>query len=397
MRAACLAWLVFPVIGWGQNWQQMPDFPGTARDDAAAFGIGVNVYVGTGMEVGWGLTNDWYRFDGTTLQWSPVASLPASPRQYCSAFTGQQQSNTYGYLFGGLDANGPLNELWRYDPTSDSWSQMASLPGEPRYAAVAFYQGYIVTGLFDDGTATNELWKYDPNNDTWQQLTSMTGLGRHRACGLSYAGLMVVGGADSAYTALDDCWNYNTLTDSWTACASLPQGRYGAMCGFVTYDWILQGGATDTSTIVDSGFSYNLLTWQPLVDPDPGGTRRGGVLVEASGPGTGIWHTYLGLGISNSLVRKKDWYMAFGAFGISEQTFGELALHPNPGSTTFTLQLPDALHRSQLLVQDLTGRTVVNAPLVSPTVDASDWPGGSYLVEVIAPDGRRFRGRWVKL
>jgi N-acetylneuraminic acid mutarotase len=38
-------------------WQQLPDFPGTARDDAAAFSIDNKIYVGTGMEVGWGLTN----------------------------------------------------------------------------------------------------------------------------------------------------------------------------------------------------------------------------------------------------------------------------------------------------------------------------------------------------
>lgn len=41
-----------------QTWQQLPDFPGNARDDAASFSIGNKIYVGTGMEVGWGLTND---------------------------------------------------------------------------------------------------------------------------------------------------------------------------------------------------------------------------------------------------------------------------------------------------------------------------------------------------
>ena len=96
-------------------------------------------------------------------------------------------------------------------------------------------------------------------------------------------------------------------------------------------------------------------------------------------------------------VRHNDWYVQTAAFSIEEKGYAKLILHPNPGSTTFTLQLPDALDRSQLLVRDLAGRTVVNAPLLSPRVDASDWPGGSYLVEVIAPDGRRFRGRWVKL
>ncbi|MCB0811367.1 MAG: hypothetical protein KDB96_18965, partial [Flavobacteriales bacterium] len=208
MRAACLAWLVFPVIGFGQ-WYQLPDFPGTARDDAAAFAIGTDVFVGTGMEVGWGLTQDWYRFDGITWQWSSMAALPSSPRQYCSAFTLDNPDDGHGYLFGGLDANGPLNELWRYDPTTNSWAQMASLPGEPRYAAVAFHGGYVVTGLLQDGNATNELWRYEPSTDTWQQLTSIPGTPRHRACADNLLGPSVIGGADTAYTALADCWTYD--------------------------------------------------------------------------------------------------------------------------------------------------------------------------------------------
>ncbi|MBS1938633.1 MAG: hypothetical protein JSS84_12580, partial [Bacteroidetes bacterium] len=80
-----------------QTWQQLPDFPGTARDDAASFTIGSKIYVGTGMEVGWGLTNDWWCFDAATDTWSAIASMPASQRQYCAAFT----VNDTGYVFGG--------------------------------------------------------------------------------------------------------------------------------------------------------------------------------------------------------------------------------------------------------------------------------------------------------
>ena len=397
MRASCLVGLLCSVSGFGQ-WYQLPDFPGTARDDAAAFAIGTDVFVGTGMEVGWGLTQDWYRFDGITWQWSSMAPLPASPRQYCSAFTLHDPYDGHGYLFGGLDTNGPLNELWRYDPATDSWAQMASLPGEPRYAAVAFHEGYVVTGLLQDGNATNELWRYEPSTDTWQQLTSIPGTPRHRACAANLLGPSVIGGADTAYTALADCWTYDKQNDTWTTCPTLPEGRFGAMCGFVSYDHLVLGGATDPATIVDDGFRWNVTSWQLHGDPLPGGPRRGGILIEAAGAGgPGNWSTYLGLGLSDTGVRHNDWYVQTAAFSIEEKGYAKLVLYPNPGSTTFTLQLPDPMHRGQLLVQDLAGRAVVNAPLLSPTVDASDWPGGSYLVEVIAPDGRRFRGRWVKL
>ncbi|MBS1567950.1 MAG: hypothetical protein JST45_00770, partial [Bacteroidetes bacterium] len=57
-----------------QTWTQLPDFPGTARDDAASFTINGKIYVGTGMEVGWGLTNDWWCFDTQTDTWSAIAA-----------------------------------------------------------------------------------------------------------------------------------------------------------------------------------------------------------------------------------------------------------------------------------------------------------------------------------
>src|SRR5262245_60920502 len=44
-----------------QFWQQLPDFPGTARDDGAAFSPNGQFCLGTGMEVGWALTSDWWR------------------------------------------------------------------------------------------------------------------------------------------------------------------------------------------------------------------------------------------------------------------------------------------------------------------------------------------------
>jgi N-acetylneuraminic acid mutarotase len=71
-----------------QTWTQLPDFPGTARDDAATFTINDKIYVGTGMEVGWGLTTDWWCFDRATASWTAIAPLPAAPRQYCTGFNG---------------------------------------------------------------------------------------------------------------------------------------------------------------------------------------------------------------------------------------------------------------------------------------------------------------------
>src|SRR5262245_31139986 len=140
-----------------QIWTQLPDFPGTARDDAASFTIGSKIYVGTGMEVGWGLTNDWWCFDTQTDSWTSIAALPSTPRQYAAAFT---VADT-GYVFGGVDANGALNELWAYRPDQNAWEQRSSMPAEARYACVAvegWSYGIVATGMLASGSPTSEAW-----------------------------------------------------------------------------------------------------------------------------------------------------------------------------------------------------------------------------------------------
>jgi len=388
---------LFFVCGNSQaQWQQMPDFPGTARDDAAAFAIDDKVFVGTGMDVGFQLTNDWYSFDGTSLQWSIIAPLPATPRQYCSAFVFPFPDNNFGYLFGGLDANGPLNELWRYDPATNSWTQMASLPGEPCYASVAFNGGYIATGLIADGSATNELWQYDPATDTWQQRASMPGTPRHRACDME-TGRRVVGGADADFNALADCWSYNELTDTWSTCASLPEGRYGANCGFASYSFMLIGGARDTSTIVETALYFNVTSWLPFGDPHPGGTRRGGIMIEAGGGGPEEYRTYLGLGISNELERKNDWYMSSVVFSVPERSLGKLELHPNPTTDQVWPQLPEHWPHAECLVHDALGRSVLEQRLQpGASIDVGGLTAGRY--DLLVRHGEeRLRAPFIKL
>ncbi|MEX1131950.1 MAG: kelch repeat-containing protein [Flavobacteriales bacterium] len=323
-----------------------------------------------------------------------MAPLPATPRQYCSAFV--DEGGSYGYLFGGLDANGPLNELWRYDPAVDSWLQMASLPDEPRYATVAFNGGYIATGLFADGSATSELWKYSSLTDSWQQLASMPSTPRHRACKMNM-GNMVVGGADADFNALADCWSYNAQTDIWTASSPLPEGRYGAMCGFAAFEMLLIGGATDASSIVETALWYNTAQWVLWADPHPGGTRRGGIMVEGASSSPGVWHTYIGLGLSNDLERHNDWYIINGAFGIPEVSLGKLAVHPNPTSDLLRPELPKHWPNAVCLIRDALGRSVLELQVQQGSnLDVHAIPAGRYELWVEFGD-ERLRAPFVKL
>lgn len=330
------------------EWQQLEDFPGTARDDAASFSHYCKVYVGTGMEVGWSLTNDWWRYDVIQGSWLQMASLPASPRQYCTA----RAINGIGYLFGGLDANGPLNELWAYNTSTDTWSQRASLPAAGRYATASFVTSeklYVCSGLLEGGTATSELWRFDPVTDQWTQLTNLPGGERHRATAInpgqwSSTNPVVVGGADADYNALADCWAYHAPTDTWEQVSDLPEARYG-MSSSNLPSYLVLAGAVNATTFRANGYLYNSFagSWTevPELLPSP---RRGGVMGE-SDDCSGYQIAYYGLGLDESFTRQKDWNRSGYVFNVPEHAFGRLIIQPNPAQDfiAFTVTANDQL------------------------------------------------------
>lgn len=355
--------LLFFLLAFGtalhaQSWQQLPDFPGTARDDAAAFSIDNKIYVGTGMEVGWGLTNDWWCFDTQAGSWQAIASMPATPRQYCAAFT----VNDTGYVFGGIDANGALAELWAYYPLTDQWVQKSSMPTEARYAAAAvegWDYGIVATGMLASGVPTKDAWKYHPATDTWERIDPVPGPSRHRAAAIQDGGgMLIVGGADSTGTALSDAWSYPVWfeTGEYYPHAPLPEPRY-EMKGGTNYVMTLVGGADGDTTFHDDAWNGSTGSWSPL-PPFPGGPRRGGVGagINASNSWTNTF--FFGLGLGQDFTRRKDWWRLDFPAGIHEARQGLMELYPNPTSGTVTVSWPASWPNARVTIRDAMGRSV---------------------------------------
>lgn len=383
MRWALIPFLLASPCASAQSWQQLPDFPGTARDDAASFSINGKIYVGTGMEAGWGLTNDWWCFDTQTDTWSAIAAMPATPRQYCAAFT----VNDTGYVFGGVDASGALAELWAYYPVTGQWAQKSSLPGEARYAAAAMEgwdYGFVATGMLASGMPTKEAWKYHPATDSWEQASPVPGPSRHRATAIQGAGgVVILGGADSTGTALGDVWSYPVWfeTGTYFPQASLPAPRY-EMKGGAEYVSVVVGGADSDSTFHDDAWSGHTGSWANL-PPFPGGPRRGavGAGVEAGN----FWGNtfFFGLGLDPGLTRHKDWWRLDYPVEIEEHSSPRINLFPNPAGNSVTVIWPGPWPQAELQIRDNLGRTVSRQRANSGMpVDVSGLPPGYYLVVV---------------
>ena len=372
------------------QWEQLPDFLGTARDDAAAFSIDCDVYVGTGMQVGWSLTNDFWRYDSFSQTWSPSTTLPASPRQYCTA----QSLFSQGYLFGGLDASGPLSELWSFDPGSQSWIQRASLPGAGRYACGSFVLAnslYICGGIIAGGTALNELWKYDPFTDSWEQRSSLPGVGRHRMA--TAEGGFVAGGADSSYAPLDECWQYNSFGDQWASLPALPEGRFGGSGASWLSGILFVAGAIDNATFRASAFHYTGAGWE-LSEAALPSERRGGV-VAVSGCAGGWNFLNYGLGLDGTMARRNDWFGTSFAFSIGEQSPSSFSVIPNPA--TEAIRLPEGMSYNEAIIINaqgvVVGRISENRGLALPVHHLS---AGAYLLRLRLNEGFS-TARFIKL
>ena len=391
MKRITLVWCAsLTLAAQAQQWVQLPDFPGTARDDAASLSINGIIYVGTGMEVGWGLTNDWYAFDTATETWSVIAPFPATPRQYCSAFDLLGK----GYLFGGVDANGALNELWCYDPVLDEWTEKAPLPGEGRYACAAsgnWNIGQIATGMLASGVPTNEHWHYNADLDLWVPSQPVPGPARHRAAAFSTNAFVIAGGADANGNALSDVWHYEIIfpTGDWVAGPDLPEPRIGAKG--VTPHSMIVGGASDGSTFHDDVWLLSNGSWITL-PPFSGGTRRGGASGATSGVGG---RAYFGTGLGGDLQRQRDWWYLQPQTGIYEQLEVTLLITPNPASQELRLTRGPSISSPFRIVDDL-GRSVLTGTTADGlAIDISSLAAGQYVLQVI--NGGAIRAPFIKL
>lgn len=393
MRAILCPLLFSCVAATAQLWEQMPDFPGSPRDDAASFQLDAAFcYVGTGRDTAFQYMNDWYVFDMMGHTWSEAPALPASGRQYCSAFTLAQASTAF--LFGGTGANGPLNELWRFDYFSQTWTQAASLPGPGRYACTVITtsdQAYVCGGLLAGGTPTNEVWRYDHFTNAWTQMAPFPGTPRHRAAGMD---LLVIGGADADYQAFSDVFEYNPTNDTWTQLPDLPQPRFGARAA----EQVLIGGASSLTDFHADIFvqDWQNDTWSGSTQPFPGGPRRGAVASVRS-PMADVCIVYFGTGL-NGTMRYNDWWRMVCPFtSVSEVEGSSITVFPNPATDHVTLTLPANWHAAGFGIHDAVGRVIsAGAIRSSEALNVRDLATGRYSL-VVEHAGRSLRAPFIKL
>jgi len=175
--------------------------------------------------------------------WILKQSLPMA-RHSLVAFT----IDTLIYAGSGSDDATYSSAFWCYDPSSNTWKQIADFAGQARKNAVAFVLnnfGFVGTGETLTGK-TNDFWKYSPQTNTWSKIKNLPGLVRTAAVSFVINDAAYVAGGEYNST-LQDLWEFKTFNETWTQKEDMPHPKSKAVaCAYNNVGFVL-GGKNNSS------------------------------------------------------------------------------------------------------------------------------------------------------
>jgi non-specific serine/threonine protein kinase len=176
----------------GDAWQELPPL-NHARAAPAAAAVGDKIVVVGGQADG-KLVPQTEVFDGE--RWTVGADIP-TPREHLGAAS----DGRYVYAVGGRELSAAKNVpvLERYDPATDSWTELDAMPKNVGSVGAAFLGGMLVAAGGEGTTdASDAVQAYDVEAKSWSQLPPLPAP-RHGAAVTPLGGsLFVIGGAGAA-------------------------------------------------------------------------------------------------------------------------------------------------------------------------------------------------------
>ena len=121
------------------------------------------------------------------------------------------------YVFGGRDNNGICkNDLWRYDPVTDSWTDLGDTPLSPRLNATACVTtdavyiglGYVNvgshSGYYQDSSYLRDWYRFQPESHSFTRLDPYPNYATDKAVSWAYSDDILYVGYGFRYTYSHD-------------------------------------------------------------------------------------------------------------------------------------------------------------------------------------------------
>ena len=215
----------------------------------------------SGQAAGGGVfLNDTWAFDlanGSWTEFMPASPIPAIRYGVGSCYdeVGKTQVTFAGFTFQGR-----FDDTWRFDPVSESWTDVTPASGSPlerclHGAAYDSRERRMIIYGGQNGGPLGDVWACDLAAGVWSELTPASGPDPRWFTVLEYDRanhrLTMFGGARGALGLANDVWVFDLWADEWVALSpegTAPAARSGAASCFVPSEdrIVVFGGSTGT-------------------------------------------------------------------------------------------------------------------------------------------------------
>ncbi|CAG9315592.1 unnamed protein product [Blepharisma stoltei] len=215
-----------------------------------------------------------------TYQTLSIERLDPIPRMHHSLVL----ISTNLYLFGGVNKNTYLNDLWLYDSISDSWSIVTAKGAAPsaRASHAAASQGkvFLIWGGETIDGYVNDMYKFEPSSKVWTEIipdSSSFPSKRKGACMVVDIPYVYIFGGLTDTGASNELWSFDIGKNEWELIdynGKVPSAAYPT-CEVITQNntkfIYAMYGYTDGSAPLGSiyAFSVESKTWIKIYDPAP--------------------------------------------------------------------------------------------------------------------------------
>jgi N-acetylneuraminic acid mutarotase len=349
------------------EWTKKPNLPAEARHRAAGAMVGDKCYIGTGHYNANAVSEfkDWWEFDPSTNSWTQKADVPGIGRYGAYYFADAKKV----FVGMGKSSWNFFNDFYSFDPITNTWTTLAPFPGGGRATGVSVYcknKGYV--GLGYGNGQPNDWWEYDIATNVWTPKAPFPGGGRLSPFWFTLNDKCYVG--TGSHT--QDMFEYDPATNLWTPKANFPGGPRHEVGGFAFMGKGYAGTGLDWNGNDYKDFwVYDALTnvWDSARKFE--GTARRYLVTMNNISQT---KAYAGLG-TNGINQSDFW--EFGPFTVGVQNQQNLNVkinvYPNPivdkgtfeiiseSNTSLIIELYDNSGRKVQTLENVTsGKTVFN-------------------------------------
>jgi len=185
-----------------------------------------------------GDTNLTRLYDFAADSWSLGSPAPLPARS--EAAYGDTTHAGFLYVIGGGNSGGVLSDLQRYDPVTDTWTTLASMPTARAGAVAAVVDNNLfviggrlsAAGPCNGGPYLATVEKYDTDTDTWSTVAPLPSP-RSDLAAVAHGGkVFVFGGCTGTASVTSEVDMYNPETNTWTTgLAPMPTARASLVAG----------------------------------------------------------------------------------------------------------------------------------------------------------------------